>query len=123
MRVGEGTHRGSVLYPDVGVDRQSGAGDARVTTTALVVVEVLSPSTDLAHHLRKFERYKRVDTLVTYIVFEQKAPLVRMWRKSVDGWPPAPTIVSDPAAYLDLPEIGARIGLADVYRKPSGVQP
>ena len=123
VRVGEGSARGSVLYPDVVVDRQSGDGDARVTTTALVVVEVLSPSTDLAHHLRKFERYKCVDSLVAYLVFDQKAPVVRVWRKSVDGWPALPTIVSDPAACLDLPEIGARLGLADVYRKPSGKQP
>ncbi len=62
VRVGEGAGRGSVLYPDVVVDRQSGDGDERVTTTAMVIAEVLSPSTDLAHHVRKLDLYQRLES-------------------------------------------------------------
>lgn len=123
VRIEEGSRRDSVLYPDVVVDRQSGDGDERVASTALVVAEVLSPSTDLAHHVRKLERYKRLDSLLTYLVFDQKAPLVRVWRRDADEWQAAPTIVSDPAARIDLPEIRATIGLADVYRQPRAVRP
>lgn len=120
VRIAEGGGRGTVLYPDVVVDRQSGDGDERVTTTALVVVEVLPPSTDLEHHVRKFERYKRLESLVTYLVFDRKAPVARIWRKDVGGWQQAPTIMSDIAAGIELPEVGATIALADVYRKPRG---
>ena len=116
VRVGGGARRGSVLYPDVVVDRQSGDGDERVTTTALVVAEVLSPSTDLAHHIRKLDHYKRLGSLVAYLVFDQKTPVVRVWRKEGGAWQPTPTIVDDPAARIELPEVGATLALADVYR-------
>ncbi len=84
---------------------------------------MLSPSTDLAHHVRKLERYKRLESLVTYLVFDQKAPIVRVWRKEEDGWQPEPTVVDTSDARIELPEIGAAIRLADVYRKPPGAQP
>lgn len=121
--IAEGSRRGSVLYPDVVVDRQCGDGDERVTSTALVVIEVLSPSTDLAHHLRKFERYKRVESLTTYLVFDPRTPVARLWRRDGGGWQASPTIVSEPAACIDMPDIGAIIRLADVYRKPWGLKP
>lgn len=118
VKVGAGHRRGSVLYPYVVADRQSGDGDERVTTTALVVAEVLSPSTDLEHHVRKLERYQHLASLVTYLVFDQKAAVVRVWRKGIDGWPLEPTISSGSGARIDLPEIGATIALADIYRAP-----
>ena len=123
VRVGDGAGRGSVLYPDVVVDRQSGDGDERVTTMAIVVAEVLSPSTDLAHHVRKLERYKRLECLVSYLVFDQKAPIVRVWRKEEDGWWPEPMVVDTLDARIELPEIGAAVRLAAVYPKPTGGQP
>ena len=115
VRIGDGSRRGDVLYPDVVVDRQSDEGDERVTTTALAVVEVLSPSTDLAHHIRKLERYRQLDSLTLYLVFDQKAPMVGIWRKQAEGWQ-QPTIANALAATIDLPEIGAVIRLADVYK-------
>lgn len=118
VRIAEGPGRGSVLYPDVVVDRQSDDGDERVTTTALVVAEVLSPSTDLRHHISQLERYRRLASLVAYLVFEQKTPLLRVWRGGADGWPSEPIVASGPAARIELPEIGATILLADVYRAP-----
>ena len=123
VRVGEGSGRGSVLYPDVVVDRQSGDGDERVTTTAMVIVEVLSPSTDLAHHVRKLDLYRRVESLVTYLVFDQKAPVVRVWRRLAADWQPTPTVVDALAARIEMPEIGATLVLAHIYRMPSGAQP
>lgn len=116
VRVAEGSGRGSVLYPDVLVDRQSADGDARVTTTALVVAEVLSPSTDLVHHLRKFERYKRVATLRVFLVLDPKRPVVRLWRRDGGAWPPVPTLLEGRDGVVPLPAIGARVRLADLYR-------
>ena len=118
VRVGEGTGRGTVLCPDVVVDRQSDDGDARVTTTAIVTVEVLSPSTGLAHHVRKLDRYRRLDALAHYLVFDQKAPIVWIWRKGKQGWPAMPTVVDSLDAAMDLAETSATIRLADVYRRP-----
>ncbi len=118
MRAGEGTGRGTVLYPDVVVDRQSDDGDARVTTTTVVIVEVLSPSTDLDHHIRKLERYRRFDSLAIYLVCDQKTSTVRVWRKGAQAWPAMAVVVEGLGASIDLAEVGATIRLADVYRRP-----
>ena len=88
-----------------------------------MIVEVQSPSTDLAHHVRKLERYRQLDSLLIYLVVNQRAPVVRVWRKETDRRRLQPTIVSAEATIIDLPEIGAAIKLADVYRTPLGVQP
>ncbi len=123
VRVGEATGRGSILYPDVVVDRQSGDGDERVTTTALAIVEVLSPSTDLAHHVRKRDLNRRVESLITDLVFDQKVPAVRVWRRGAEGWQPEPIVMHTSAARIELLEGGAALVLADVYRKTYGAQP
>ena len=118
VRVSERTGRGTVLYPDVVVDRQSDDGDARVTTTTVVIVEVLSPSTDLDHHIRKLERYRRFDSLAIYLVCDQKTSTVRVWRKGAQAWPAMAVVVEGLGASIDLAEVGATIRLADVYRRP-----
>ena len=118
VRVSERTGRDTVLYPDVVVDRQSDDGDARVTTTAVVIGEVLSPSTDLAHHIRKLERYKRLDSVAVYLVCDQKTSTIRVWRKGAQAWPAMAVVVEGLGASIDLAEVGATIRLADVYRRP-----
>ena len=63
VRVRPGSGKGSILYPDVLVDRQSGSGDEQATLTPVVVVEVLSRTTDYDNHVQKFKRYKTRDKL------------------------------------------------------------
>ncbi len=60
VRIRDGHGRGSILLPDVVIDLQSGQGKDRATTTPIVVVEVLSPSTDLERHTEKLLRYARL---------------------------------------------------------------
>ncbi len=64
VRIGDGNGRGSILLPDVMIDLQSGQGKERATTTPVVVVEVLSPSSDLDHHVGKLRKYARLPSLI-----------------------------------------------------------
>ncbi len=107
--------RGSVLYPDVLVDLQDRRGGERATSTALVIVEVLSPSTDLAHHVAKLERYKAVPSLRRYLVLDQAAPVARVWARSEAGWPAEPELIGA-GGTLDMPEVGAAVPMAELYR-------
>ena len=67
------------------VHLQSEQGEERATTTTIVVIEVLSPSTDLRHHVEKLTNYARLPSLVHYAVFSQREPVVHLWRKTGNG--------------------------------------
>lgn len=51
----------------------------------LLVVEVLSPSTEKYDHMEKFNRYKLCTTLETYMLVSQDERLIEVYRKST-GW-------------------------------------
>ena len=116
VRIAAGRGKGTILYPDVVVDLQSGGASERATQTPVVVVEVLSESTDFDDHVEKFGRYARRPELRVYLVFAQQETQAWVWRRAVDGtWPASPAEVAANGA-IDLPEIGARLALADIYR-------
>lgn len=115
VRIGEGHGRGSILLPDVMVDLQSGRGKERATTTPIVVMEVLSPSTDLDHHAKKLRRYARLPSLVRYLVFSQDGPEVYLWHKDDAGWPSIPIVLEGLDVVLGLPEVGVTLALREIY--------
>ena len=116
VRLEEGRGEGSVLLPDVLVDLRDGHGKEHATTTPILVIEVLSPSTDLAHHLEKLRRYSQLPSLIHYVVFSQDGPEAHVWRKDGDIWPVDPVIVRGPDAVISFSEIGATLPLSEVYR-------
>ena len=116
VRIRPGTGKGSILYPDVVVDPQSSAGEERTTLTPIVVIEVLSASTDYDHHVEKLARYAKRDTLRHYAVFEQKAPRAFLWTRSELGWPAEPVRIEGAEASVPFPAIGASLALAEIYR-------
>ena len=119
VRIREGQARGSVLLPDVLVDRQSDRGKERATTTPIVVIEVLSPSTDLAHPVGKLRRDAQPSSLVRYALFSQDGPEAHLRRKTADGWPSEPAVVRGLDAVIRLPEIGATLRMSDIYARPT----
>ncbi|GAB6845294.1 Uma2 family endonuclease [Methylorubrum rhodinum] len=120
VRIRPGEGRGSILYPDVVIDAQSPTGAERATLTPVVVIEVLSAGTDDDHHVQKFARDARRDTLRCYAVFDQKRPRTHLWTWGDGGRPDAPALVEGSAAEIVFPVIGARLRLADIYRPIPG---
>jgi Uma2 family endonuclease len=51
----------------------------------LIVIEVLSPSTERYDHTEKFARYKLCPTLEVYILASQDEPYIEVYRKA-NGW-------------------------------------
>ena len=116
VRIRPGSGKGTILYPDVVVDLQSSSGDEQATTEPIVVVEVLSRSTDYEHHVQKLESYKRRDTLAQYVVFDQKEPVAFVWTKTASGWPSEPEKIEGADGTVPLPSIGATLSLSEIYR-------
>lgn len=116
VRIKAGTGKGSIYYPDVVVDLQSGDGKERATTTPVVVVEVLSASTGYDVHVEKFKKYQVRDTLRQYVVLEQDEPKVYVWLKGKSGWPAEPEVIKGLGKTLEFPDINASVELAEIYK-------
>lgn len=87
--------------------------DTYENRTPKLVVEVLSPSTSTIDRFRKLEEYKCHPTLAYILLVETRWPSATLYRREGDAW--------DMVAFealgevIDLPEIGARLALADIY--------
>ncbi|MET7248345.1 Uma2 family endonuclease [Methylobacterium sp. EM32] len=78
-----------------------------------LVVEVASPSTFGVDQTLKLEEYKRHPTLRCILLIETVAPVALLYRRDGVEW--RPERIEGLDAVIDLPEIGARLALADVY--------
>ena len=85
-----------------------------VLLNPVVIFEVLSPTTEKYDRGEKFLRYRtEIETLTDYVLVAQDKPLVERYTRRADGW--LLTSVSDLNETLDLPSVGCRLRLADIY--------
>lgn len=110
---------GAYFYPDVAVacgDIQFRDSIEDTLLNPAVVVEVLSPSTADYDRGEKFAHYRRIDSLVDYVLIWQDAMRIEHWSRKADGsW--LPMELDDPAAIVELQSIGCRLSMADIYRR------
>jgi len=104
------------FYPDVAAvcgerEIQSLKGDRLLNP--MVIVEVLSPSTENYDKKAKFETYQLIPSLTDYLLVRQdRVHVIHYWRQEED-WPS--TIYRDLTDEIALPAIGCRLSLADIY--------
>jgi Uma2 family endonuclease len=109
---------GLATYPDVSVicGRADLDPDDRLGHTVvnpIVVVEVLSPSTEKYDRTEKLAQYRQIEALREIVLVDHAAPLVDVWRRSDDGtWP---EVRYDQASF-ELVSLGIALPIADVYR-------
>ncbi|WP_306117900.1 MULTISPECIES: Uma2 family endonuclease [unclassified Roseitalea] len=107
----------TMRYADVFVETAGGSGDAQWTESAIVVVEVLSPSTQHNDFGPKREEYLGLESLDTYLVFDADEPRVWQWTRNDDGgFAIEPIILEDRDAAVELSRLGVMVPLADIYR-------
>lgn len=118
LRVQAGTS-GLLTYPDLTVvcgSPQFVFGQRDVLLNPVLIVEVLSPSTEAYDRGRKFAHYRTIDTLRGYVLIAQDEYRIEHFaRQANDLW-----VLSDatcPDGTLHLPTLGCALPLADVYRE------
>jgi Uma2 family endonuclease len=80
----------------------------------IVIVEVLSRSTERHDRTSKFESYRRIETLREYVLIAQDSYRVEHYRKQLDGsWIFSET--TDTTETLKLASIGCELDLSDIY--------
>lgn len=105
-------------YPDLTVVcGESRFADERadVLLNPTLVVEVLSPSTEATDRGEKWARYRRMDSLRGYLLVSQDQPLLELFTRRGDLW--TFREARGLGARQEIPEVGLRIALADLYAR------
>lgn len=106
-------------YPDIlVVCGQSQKADDKLDTllNPVVVIEVLSPSTESYDRGKKFQHYREIESLREYVLISQDGPRVEHYlRQENDAW--LYTDASGLDAHLTLESVGCTLALADVYQQ------
>lgn len=68
-------------YPDVFVSCDPNDRDPYVRTSASLVVEILSPTTERIDRTEKFEAYKLIPSVIEYALFSQDAMELELFRR------------------------------------------
>jgi Uma2 family endonuclease len=108
---------GDYLYPDVMVSCDPQFEDDHYDNllTPLLIIEVLSDSTERRDREKKFARYKRIKSLREYVLISQKEARIEQYVRSGDLWPQ--TVVTGTDASLVLASVGVEIPLKRLYQK------
>ena len=117
MRVSIPTAR-SYFYPDVGVVCEEPRFEDDVFDILLnpiVIVEVLSPSTENYDRGKKFAHYRQLTSLQEYILVAQDQIHVEHYRRQEKQW--ILTDIEKHDEILQLPSIQCELPLLDIYAR------
>jgi Uma2 family endonuclease len=104
---------GRIRYPDAMVVCTPLDPDATVVTDPVVVVEILSPSSEHTDLVVKHTEYRSAPSIQHYVILEQTHAGALVFSRKGDDWI-SETVVGADAALL-LPAIGLTIKLAEIY--------
>jgi Uma2 family endonuclease len=108
-------------YPDLSVIcgrvEWDPEGPGTVATNPIVLVEVLSDSTEGYDRGEKFAHYRRIPSLREYVIVGQNKPMIEVFRKNEAGrWELVAEAGAGEAATLE--SIGCTLAVDDVYADP-----
>lgn len=114
LRTGEDSSR----FADLLIIPAGLPGDTPHIDDAIIVIEVLSPSTQHNDFGPKRQEYLALESLDTYLVFSADEPRVWQWTRNDEGvFEIEPLIVEDRDASIELKRLDVTIPLADIYRR------
>ena len=108
---------GLITYPDVGVVQGKPAIVDKYDTIAnpLVIIEILSASTEAYDRGVKFQHYRQIETLQDYLLIAQDKPHIEGFTRQDDGkWTLTEAVGLD--STFVIASIGCTLALADVYQ-------
>ena len=81
----------------------------------IVIIEVLSPTTESYDRGKKFEGYQRIESLMEYVLVSQDRPRVEQFLRQTDGrWMYSETSAK---GSIKLTSIECELSLNDIYEK------
>ena len=110
------TATGPYFYPDASIycgepDLADGYRD--MLLNPVVIFEILPQSRETLDRGCKFRQYRRMESLQVYVLISQAEACVEVFTRGLDGW--WLTEYQGMEAVCELPVVGVRIALADLY--------
>lgn len=109
----------SFVYPDLSIvcdNPQVRDGSLRQLTNPILVVEVLSKSTEAFDRGGKFQKYQTLPSLKSYVLIDQWEPIVEVFHKDDQGeWRYHAFKGMD--SVLALPTLNLELEMADIYAR------
>jgi Uma2 family endonuclease len=100
-------------YPDVSITCAPNPPDDSFLDAPAAIFEVLSRSTRRIDEGEKKEAYLTIPSLGVYLLVEQAAPLVAVYRRTKKGF--EREVYEGLDAVIPLPEVGIELPLAQIY--------
>lgn len=100
------------FYPDLLVSCSDNKLSPYYETDPMIVVEVLSPSTEARDRFYKRVAYQRIESLREYVLVEQDNMQVDIYRRETDGWTLEHYEIGDTVAFES---IGFTIPIEEIY--------
>jgi Uma2 family endonuclease len=114
---------GLCTYPDLSVicgPLRYAPGTNDTVVNPIVLVEVLSDSTEAYDRGKKFEHYRQITSLQEYLLVSQKEPRIEQFLRQTEGrW--VLKEAAGLAASLELPALHITLSLAEIFAKVSFV--
>ena len=105
-----------IRSPDIVVE-PARSHSARSTSTPILVVEVLSPSTMKVDFTEKLEEYTATETLQTYLICSQDETRAWLWARQDDGsWLPQPMEMAGRDGSIAPAGLGIELAMAAIFR-------
>jgi Uma2 family endonuclease len=105
-------------YPDLSAVCGNTEFEDDVLDTLLnpnVIIEVLSPSTESYNRGKKFQQYRKLDSLQDYVLIAQDSMRIEHYARQGEQW--ILTDITAPDGVVTLASIGCTLVLSDVYEK------
>src|SRR5436305_8779906 len=103
----------TLRYPDVMVDR---AGGDYTTNDPVLLIEVLSPSTETLDLGDKAAEYLQLPNLAAYIVIAQREAKAWAWLRHAAGSPGGRAVIAGLDKMIAIPALSIELPLAEVYQ-------
>jgi Uma2 family endonuclease len=87
-----------------------------LTEEAIVLFEILSPSTTDVDFGPKLAEYLSVPALQAYLIVAQDSVCVWAWIKGEDGFPNRPEVFESRDAVITLDALGLTLPVGEIYR-------
>ena len=106
-----------VRSPDVFVSEPVTARKALAADHPLLLVEVLSPSSEGRDFTEKRDEYLAIGSLQAYLICSQDEPRIWIFARGLDGrWPDRPVMIEGRDSVIALSGLGLALPMAVVYR-------
>lgn len=108
---------GLTTYPDVSVvcgQLENDSEDAHAIVNPIVIIEVLSDSTEAYDRGEKAAHYRQLASLKEYVLMSQREPRIEVYRRNeADRWELYEAVAGQRA---ELASVGALLDVDEIYR-------